>query len=173
MSWQVTLPSWRLDLEREIDLIEEVARVYGYNRFANTLPAFGEGVRALPWAEKEAAVRGTLLAAGFHEAIGSTFCSAAEGALTAPQPALVVPLGNPLSEEAGVLRPSLVPGMLAMIAGNLNRDVNDVRLFELGTVFSGHDRERWTSGRRWRSAPWAVCRRRARCTRGGPSSSTT
>ncbi|MGA9060354.1 MAG: phenylalanine--tRNA ligase subunit beta [Terracidiphilus sp.] len=136
-TWRVTLPSWRLDLEREIDLIEEVARVYGYNRFANTLPAFGEGVRTLPWAEKEAAVRGTLLAAGFHEAIGSTFCSAAEGALTAPQPALIVPLGNPLSEEAGVLRPSLVPGMLAMIAGNLNRDVNDVRLFELGTVFSG------------------------------------
>ena len=136
-SWQVTLPSWRLDLEREIDLIEEVARVYGYNRFANTLPAFGEGVRALPWAEKETAVRGTLLAAGFHEAIGSSFCSAAEGALTAPQPGQVVPLGNPLSEEAGVLRPSLVPGMLAMIAGNLNRDVSDVRLFELGTVFSG------------------------------------
>jgi phenylalanyl-tRNA synthetase beta chain len=136
-SWEVTLPSWRLDLEREIDLIEEVARVYGYNRFANTLPAFGEGVRALPWAAKESAVRNTMLAAGFHEAIASTFCSAAEGALTAPQPALVVPLGNPLSEEAGVLRPSLVPGMLGMIAGNLNRDVSDVRLFELGTVFSG------------------------------------
>jgi phenylalanyl-tRNA synthetase beta chain len=135
--WLVTLPSWRLDLEREIDLIEEVARVYGYNRFANTLPAFGEGVRALPWAEKEAQVRRTLLSAGFHEAIGSTFCSAAEAALTAPQPGLSVPLGNPLSEEAGVLRPSLAPGMLAMIAGNLNRDVSDVRLFELGTVFSG------------------------------------
>jgi len=137
VSWSVTLPSWRLDLEREIDLIEEVARVYGYNRFANTLPAFGEGVRALPWAEKEAQVRGTLLAAGFNEAIGSSFCSASEGVLTAPQPGQVVPLGNPLSEEAGVLRPSLVPGMLAMIAGNLNRDVSDVRLFELGTVFSG------------------------------------
>ena len=137
VSWQVTLPSWRLDLEREIDLTEEVARVYGYNGFANTLPAFGDGVRALPWAEKETAVRGTLLAAGFHEAIGSSFCSAAEGALTAAQPGQVVPLGNPLSEEADVLRPSLVPGMLAMIAGNLNRDVSDVRLFELGTVFSG------------------------------------
>jgi phenylalanyl-tRNA synthetase beta chain len=136
-AWMVTLPSWRLDLEREIDLIEEVARVYGYNRFANTLPAFGEGVRALPWAESEAAVRRSLLAAGFHEAIASTFCSAAEAALTAPQPGLVVPLGNPLSEEAGVLRPSLVPGMLTMIAGNLHRDVSDVRLFELGTVFSG------------------------------------
>jgi phenylalanyl-tRNA synthetase beta chain len=57
--------------------------------------------------------------------------------LTAQQPGQVVPLGNPLSEEAGVLRPSLVPGMLAMIAGNLNRDVSDVRLFELGTVFGG------------------------------------
>jgi len=136
-AWHVSLPSWRLDLDREIDLIEEVARVYGYNRFANTLPAFGEGVKALPWAESEAAVRRTLLAAGFHEAIASTFCSAAEAALTAPQPGLVVPLGNPLSDEAGVLRPSLVPGMLAMIAGNLHRDVSDVRLFELGTVFSG------------------------------------
>jgi len=136
-AWQVTLPSWRLDVEREIDLIEEVARVYGYNRFANTLPSFGEGVCALPWAESEAAVRRTLLAAGFHEAISSTFCSAAEAELTAPQPGLSVPLGNPLSEEAGFLRPSLVPGMLAMIAGNLHRDVSDVRLFELGTVFSG------------------------------------
>ena len=136
-AWRVTLPSWRLDLEREIDLIEEVARVYGYNGFKNTLPAFGEGVRALPWAEKESEVRRTLLAAGFNEAIAGTFCSAAEAALTAPQPGLVVPLGNPLSEEAGVLRPSLVPGMLTMIAGNLHRDVNDVRLFELGTVFSG------------------------------------
>ena len=135
--WMVTLPSWRLDLEREIDLIEEVARVYGYNRFANTLPAFGAGVRALPWAEKEAQVRRTMLSAGFHEAIGSTFCSPAEAALAEPQPGISVPLGNPLSEEAGVLRPSLVPGMLAMIAGNLNRDVSDVRLFEMGTVFSG------------------------------------
>ena len=136
-AWFVTLPSWRLDLERDIDLIEEVARVYGYNRFANTLPAFGEGVQALPWAKAEAAVRRTMLAAGFHEAIGSTFCSAADAALTAPQPGLMVPLGNPLSEEAGMLRPSLVPGVLSMVAGNLHRDVSDVRLFELGTAFSG------------------------------------
>ncbi len=136
-SWQITLPSWRLDLEREIDLIEEVARVYGYNGFANTLPSFGEGVQALPWAEAEAAVRRTWFSAGFHEAISSTFCSAAEASLTAPQPGLAIPLGNPLSEEAGVMRPSLVPGMLTMIAGNLNRDVSDVRLFELGTIFSG------------------------------------
>jgi phenylalanyl-tRNA synthetase beta chain len=124
-------------VEREIDLIEEVARVYGYNRFQNTLPASRGGVRALPWAESETVVRATARAAGFHEAISITFCSAAEAKLTAPQPGQVVPLGNPLSEEAGVMRPSLVPGMLAMVAGNLHRDVSDVRLFELGTVFSG------------------------------------
>ena len=52
--YQVTLPSWRLDLEREIDLIEEIARVYGYNRFANTLPAFSGIVRELPHGGKEA-----------------------------------------------------------------------------------------------------------------------
>jgi phenylalanyl-tRNA synthetase beta chain len=135
--WNTALPSWRLDLQREIDLIEEVARVYGYNRFANTLPAFGEGVKALPWAEAESEVRHILLAAGFHEAIASTFCSSAEAALTAPTSGQVVPIGNPLSDEAGVLRPSLVPGTLSAVAGNLHRDVSDVRLFELGTVFSG------------------------------------
>jgi phenylalanyl-tRNA synthetase beta chain len=136
-SWQVSLPSWRLDLEREIDLIEEVARVYGYNRFANTLPAFGEGVKALPWDDAEASVRRTFLAAGFNEAISSTFCSAADAALTAPIPGQIVALGNPLSEEAGIMRPSLIPGILTAVAGNLNRNVADVRLFELGTVFSG------------------------------------
>ncbi len=137
LTWKVTLPSWRLDLEREIDLIEEVARVYGYNQFANTLPAFAGAVLELPNAPAETALRRMLLAAGFHEAISSTFASASDAALCAPQPGLVVPLGNPLSEEAGVMRPSLVPGMLSMIAGNLHRDVDDVRLFELGAVFSG------------------------------------
>jgi phenylalanyl-tRNA synthetase beta chain len=135
--WQVTLPSWRLDLEREIDLIEEVARVYGYNRFANTLPAFAGSVVLLPHATAEASLRTTLLAAGLHEAISSTFTSAEDAALTAPQPAQLVPLGNPLSAEAGIMRPSLVPGMLTMIAGNLHRDLSDIRLFEIGAVFSG------------------------------------
>jgi phenylalanyl-tRNA synthetase beta chain len=136
-SWQVTLPSWRLDLDREIDLIEEIARVYGYNRFANTLPAFAGSVRELPNAAAESALRRILIAAGFHEAISSTFASADDAGLTAPQPGLVVPLGNPLSGEAGMMRPSLIPGMVGMIAGNLHRDVSDVRLFEIGAIFSG------------------------------------
>src|SRR5207237_2919091 len=88
--WQVTLPSWRLDLEREIDLIEEVARVYGYNRFANTLPAFTGTVLELPHAPKQATVRELLLSAGYHEAISSTFCSATDAATFSAQPGLAV-----------------------------------------------------------------------------------
>jgi phenylalanyl-tRNA synthetase beta chain len=136
-TYNVALPSWRLDLEREIDLIEEVARVYGYNRFLNTLPAFAGSVIELPWAEKESAVRSTLLALGWTEAIASTFCPAADAALFAPQPDSAVAVGNPLNEEAGMLRPSLLPGMINMLALNLNRDVEDTALFESGTIFSG------------------------------------
>jgi phenylalanyl-tRNA synthetase beta chain len=133
--YSVTLPSWRLDLEREIDLIEEIARVYGYNRFANTLPGFAGAVVELPNAEKEDLTRGRMLALGYSEAISSTFCAAADAALFAPGTAVAI--GNPLSEEAGMLRPSLVGGMLNMLAHNLNRDVSEARLFEMGTVFSG------------------------------------
>ena len=136
-AYNVTLPSWRLDLEREIDVIEEIARVYGYNRFQNTLPAFAGSVVELPHAGQEATLRRLLLALGWNEAISSTFCAAADAALFAPQPNSAVAIGNPLSEEAGMLRPSLVPGMLSMLALNLNRDVEDSALFEIGTVFSG------------------------------------
>lgn len=136
-AYDVTLPSWRLDLEREIDLIEEIARVYGYNRFRNTLPVFAGSVVELPWAEKESVVRSTLLALGWTEAISSTFCAAADAGLFAPQPHSAVAIGNPLSEEAGMLRPSLMPGMVNMLSLNLNRDVDDAALYEMGTVFSG------------------------------------
>jgi phenylalanyl-tRNA synthetase beta chain len=136
-SWSVTLPSWRLDLEREIDLIEEIARVYGYNRFRNTLPAFAGTVVELPWAEKEAAVRRTMLALGWNEAIATSFCGAEDAARFAREPGSAVQIGNPLSEEAGMLRPSLLPGMLDMLALNISRDVEGAALFEMGTVFSG------------------------------------
>jgi phenylalanyl-tRNA synthetase beta chain len=137
-TYAVTLPSWRLDLEREIDLIEEIARLHGYNRFANTVPSFTGSVIELPWAAKESALRRTLLSAGYTEAISSTFCPAIDAAAFAQQPGSIVQLGNPLSEEVGFLRPSLVPGMLSMLAHNLNREVDDLRLFEMGTIFTGN-----------------------------------
>jgi phenylalanyl-tRNA synthetase beta chain len=136
--YAVTLPSWRLDLEREIDLIEEVARVYGYNRFADTLPSFEGAVRELPHGAQEAAIRETLRALGFTEAVSSTFASAEEAETFGED---AVAMGNPLSAEAGMLRPSLAPGMATMLALNLHRDVNSVRLFEMGTVFNGSTAE--------------------------------
>ncbi|HEX4037819.1 MAG TPA: phenylalanine--tRNA ligase subunit beta [Acidobacteriaceae bacterium] len=135
--YRVTLPSWRLDLEREIDLIEEIARIYGYNRFRDTLPAFSGTVVELPWAEKEATARRTLLALGWNEAVSSSFCGASDAAMFVREPGSAVAIGNPLSEEAGMLRPSLLPGMLDMLALNLSRDVDGASLFEIGTVFSG------------------------------------
>ena len=136
-AFRVTLPSWRLDLEREIDLIEEIARVYGYNRFRNTLPSFTGSVRELPSAPAQRAIRRVLLGAGWSEAISSTFVAEADARTFAPQPSAAVPMENPLSEEAGMLRPSLVPGMLAMLTHNLHRGVEHAALFELGTVFTG------------------------------------
>ncbi len=135
--YEVTLPSWRLDLEREIDLLEEIARVYGYNRFQNTLPSFAGSVVELPWAAKEATLRNKLLGLGWNEAISSTFCAEADALAFCREPQSAVAIGNPLSEEAGMLRPSLLPGMLTMLANNLSRDVESVALFEIGTVFSG------------------------------------
>ena len=135
-AFAVKLPSWRLDLEREIDLVEEVARVYGYNRFADTLPT-ALPVTAHPLAAAERAVRTRLLALGYSEAISSSFASEADGAAFGSAARGTVALENPLSEEARLLRPSLAPGMIAMLAHNLNRDVREVRLFEQGTVFTG------------------------------------
>ncbi len=140
--YAVTLPGWRLDLEREIDLIEEVARVYGYNRFLNTLPPFTGTVRQQPNAAAERATRQTLLAAGLSEAVSSTFCSAADVGTFAAQPGSGAAIENPLSEEAGMLRPSLLPGMLTMLAANLHRDVSNIALFEIGTVFTASGNER-------------------------------
>ena len=133
--WNVKLPSWRSDLTREIDLIEEIARVYGYNRFANTLPTPAEVVPHAS-ARAEQAVRSRLFALGFSEAISSTFASAAEAEFFAASTPAVA-LENPLSEEAANLRPSLLPGMVTMLAHNLNRDVAAARLFEFGAVFTG------------------------------------
>ena len=132
--------SWRFDLEREIDLIEEVARVYGYNGFANTLPTPGI-VIAHPTAAAEAAVRTRLLALGFSESISSTFASQSDSDLFYTDPKgshRTVPMENPLSEEASLLRPSLIPGMATMLTHNLNRDVKEARLFEQGQTFTGN-----------------------------------
>jgi phenylalanyl-tRNA synthetase beta chain len=131
--FEVTIPSWRLDVEREIDVIEEIARLHGYDKFANTLPAFAGAVIELPDARKDARLRTSLLGLGYNEAVSLTFISAQDAERFSPASALA--LANPLSEEASVMRTSLVPGMLNMLAYNLNRGTDSVRLFEAGNVY--------------------------------------
>jgi phenylalanyl-tRNA synthetase beta chain len=138
------VPSWRLDVEREIDLLEELARIYGYNQFPNTLPSFVGAVVELPNEPKDAKIRETMLALGYNESISITFISEAEAKLFGRGEPLA--LANPLSEEAGYMRTSLLPGLLNMVAYNLNRGTTSIRLFEAGETFekSGdrHDERR-------------------------------
>src|SRR6266852_888151 len=131
----VHIPSWRLDVEREIDLVEEIARLHGYDKFANTLPAYSGAVVEPPDAEKNSKLRTSLLALGYNEAVSLTFISHQDAETFSSVP--VVELANPQSEEASVMRGSLVPGVLNMLAYNLNRGVDSVRLFEAGSVFEG------------------------------------
>jgi phenylalanyl-tRNA synthetase beta chain len=135
----VHIPSWRLDIEREIDVIEEIARLHGYDKFPNTLPAFSGGVRELPDAQKDAQLRSSLLALGYNETISLTFISKDDARRFSTAPEL--DLANPLSDEASAMRTSMVPSMLNMLAYNLNRGSDNVRLFESGNVFeaSGPD----------------------------------
>jgi phenylalanyl-tRNA synthetase beta chain len=138
-TYLVHIPSWRLDIEREIDIIEELARLHGYDKFANTLPAYSGEVRDLPDAHKDARLRSSLLALGYDEAISLTFISKEDARRFST--AAELDLANPLSDEASVMRTSMVPSMLNMLAYNLNRGSDNVRLFEAGNVFeaSGTD----------------------------------
>ena len=131
--FSVRIPSWRLDVEREIDLIEEIARLHGYNKFSNTLPGFSGAVIETSDAKKRARIRSSLLALGYHEAVSLSFISHEDAETFSSSP--VIELANPISEEASLMRSSLVPGMLNLLAYNLNRGTDNVRLFELGDVY--------------------------------------
>jgi phenylalanyl-tRNA synthetase beta chain len=141
----VHVPSWRLDVEREIDVIEEIARLHGYDKFENTLPAYVGAVVELPHAAMDATLRTRALALGYNEAVSLTFISHADAERFSS--ASVLELENPLSEEASVMRTSMAPGMLDMLAWNLNRDSENVRLFEMGRVHEMCGGERVEPGR--------------------------
>lgn len=132
-AFSVDVPTWRLDVEREIDVVEELARIFGYNRFPNTLPGFAGAVIALPNQQKDAKVRDLMLALGYNEAISLTFVSADDAKTFGGGEPLAI--ANPLSEESSYLRTSLLPGLLNLVGYNLNRGNANVRLFEAGEVF--------------------------------------
>jgi phenylalanyl-tRNA synthetase beta chain len=131
--WQVQVPTSRLDIEREIDLIEEIARHYGYDRFESSLPAWTGGARRLPEAVKERTLKQRLLHHGYSETMTYSFIDAGENQrFSTLEP---VRLKNPLSRETEVMRTSLVPGLLASFLQNYNRGMNSVRLYEMGRIY--------------------------------------
>jgi len=128
-----TIPTFRVDLKREVDLIEEIARLHGVDKIPSTPPRGAIGANAFDAVYDEIADARRLLAGlGLNEAQGQTLVSRDE--CRGPR-AEVVALANPLSSDMDVLRPSLIPGLLDSLRHNVSRKNYDVALFEIGRVF--------------------------------------
>jgi phenylalanyl-tRNA synthetase beta chain len=130
-----SVPSWRVDVSRDVDLIEEVARHYGYDRLPATFPALAQvPPRPSDRLEQDRALRRLATSAGFSECVTFSFISERAAREFASADDLVA-ITNPLSELFAVLRPSLLPGLVDAVAHNRRHGRRDVRLFELGTRF--------------------------------------
>jgi phenylalanyl-tRNA synthetase beta chain len=144
--WEVLVPSFRVDVALEADLIEEIGRHWGFDRIPATFPE----LRAMPPVHdasvmRDRRVRRVLSGAGLHEAVTFTFIEQAAGAPFAGTGHAAVPIANPLSEKFAVLRPSLLPGLVDSLVYNRRREIANVRLFEIGSTF-GPAGERQTVG---------------------------
>lgn len=136
---EVVIPSFRPDLEREVDLVEEVLRVWGMERVTATLPGGRERVGSLTGAQKWRNLMGeTMRAAGLNETMTYAFTDPSDlerldWALAEDE--LLVELLNPMSAEQAVLRRTILPGLLRSVSYNQRRGVSDVHLYEIGSVY--------------------------------------
>jgi phenylalanyl-tRNA synthetase beta chain len=139
--WTITVPSHRHDLGREEDLLEEVARHYGYDRFPSTMPSWSGQGRHLDHHAEETSLRDVLAALGYSETCSIAFGNSDTQEVFA-QGVKPVAIQNPLSEDAPVLRTSLVPSVLGSIQWNLNRGLRDLALYEIAKIYpkSGESR---------------------------------
>ena len=136
----VEIPTYRVDLKREIDLIEEIARIHGVDKIPATPPRGAIGSHLYDAVHDQIAeARGLLSALGLNEAQGQTLISDAAAKLASTE---LLPLENPLSSDMNVLRPSLLPGLLDSLRQNINHKNLDVALFEIGRVFPAGREER-------------------------------
>lgn len=137
--WYVTAPSSRFDIEREEDLIEEVARIFGYDNIPTATPTGALALAVEPEARiGELALREQLAARGYYEAVNLSFLAADLLTKWGFEDRLV-PLANPLSADLAVMRPSLLPGLIEALAHNRARQQERVRLFEVARVFAAGD----------------------------------
>jgi len=133
------VPTWRIDVEQEEDLVEEVARHVGYDKIASELPPSASSGEYQPNEMKLRSLRRTLTGLGLDEAINFSFTEEYEefeSIVSAHGPVLKQPrLKNPIIEDAAWMRSTLLPGLLASVRRNMNQGQRDVRLFEVGRVF--------------------------------------
>ncbi|HSA94944.1 MAG TPA: phenylalanine--tRNA ligase subunit beta [Acidobacteriota bacterium] len=135
-AWRVDVPAFRVDIGREADLIEEIARFYGYDKIpAEFTPVGSFDLSVNRTRERLARVREALLAQGFDEVINSSF-SDPEREAAAGSGREAVGIQNPISQRASVLRTTLLPGLLENAARNLHRGLEGVHVFELGNVYA-------------------------------------
>jgi phenylalanyl-tRNA synthetase beta chain len=133
--WRVTIPTWRPDSELEVDVIEEVARHHGYSNIPRTVPLSPEVGRLTRYQLDRRRIREILAGAGLSEAWTTAFLGAGD-LENARLPSDAVHVTNPLDQAEPLLRPSLLPGMLRAVVTNVRHQNPDVRLFEVGRVFS-------------------------------------
>jgi phenylalanyl-tRNA synthetase beta chain len=131
-SWECTQPSWRAEVEREIDLIEEVSRIYGLDKFPPRLPAARQGAQRLPKFQPEQRLRERLIGLGYREILTIPHVAEERDALFRPENVTPARLANPLSEEANILRSNGLVTMAGALEWNLNHGQRNLRLFEIG-----------------------------------------
>lgn len=128
------IPTWRVDLKREVDLIEEVGRLYGVDKIPSTPPRSALGTNAFdPVYDQISEVRRILTGLGLNEAQGQTLISKDE--VRSVKSGEIIALANPLSSDMDVLRPSLLPGLIHSLRHNVSHKNYDAALFEVGRVF--------------------------------------
>ncbi|MEW6380774.1 MAG: phenylalanine--tRNA ligase subunit beta [bacterium] len=136
---QVLVPPFRWDIEREIDLIEEIARIYGYENIPVSLPCGAiPSDQKVQFEDTGARIRNILTGLGFCESINFSFISSQildHFPALCPSSGGRINLRNPLIEGYNAMRTSLIPGLLENVAYNLNRQMDNIRLFELGRCF--------------------------------------
>ena len=134
------VPSWRIDVEQEEDLVEEVARHTGYDKIRSELPPSNSSGEYQPREMKQRSLRRALNACGFDEAISFSFIQ--QDTRFELIPSLIghendqPQLANPIIEDAAWMRSTLLPGLLSSVRHNLNHGIRDVRLFEIGRIFT-------------------------------------
>jgi phenylalanyl-tRNA synthetase beta chain len=133
--WQCRQPSWRQDVTREVDLIEEIARHYGLDKFPPRLHPAKQPAARLPYAEAEDRLRERLIGLGYREIVSIPLVNEAEDALFRPGDVVPARVANPLAEDASLLRSNGLVSMAHALAWNLNRGQRDLRLFEIGSAY--------------------------------------